>query len=145
MSIPVRIAGASGVEVRVSDFGELVVGTAKFSEPHQATVTGTAITNIVTAKTNDFFVMTDLIIAQDRTNTDSKVIIYEADAEDGLSVVPILTLDVAKSQVVSLTGLRLITKKNNWINFTSDSGTSTITVTIMGYYISQLTRNASIT
>lgn len=144
MSIPSRITGSNGLEARVSDFGELVVGTVKFSSPHQASVNGTTITNVVTPKTHEFFVITDIIVAQDRTNTDSAVTIYEADSVGGTSVVPILNIDVAKSQVVALTGLRLITKKNNWINFTSDSGTSTITVTIMGYYISQLSRNDDI-
>lgn len=144
MSIPSRITGSNGLEARVSDFGELVVGTVRFSSPHQASVNGTTITNVVTPKTHEFFVITDIIVAQDRTNTDSAVTIYEADSVGGTSVVPILNIDVAKSQVVALTGLRLITKKNNWINFTSDSGTSTITVTIMGYYISQLSRNDDI-
>lgn len=136
MAIAVHIVGSAGRHADVTPSGELVVGSPAFSTPYTAEVNGTAITNIVTPKTNNCFVITAIIIGQDRTNTDSKVNIYESNSVDGTASREILTIDVAKSQVVPLTGLNMTTEKNKWINFTSDSGTSTIRVTIMGYYTS---------
>ena len=135
MPIDVRILGSSGRIVSVNSSGELVVGPSSFSEPYTGSVTGTTITNLVRGRVNEFFVVTDMIISQDRTNTDSAVTVFESDSVDGPSTDDIITVDLIKSQAIPLTGLNLIsTARGKYINFQSDSGTATIRVTVMGYY-----------
>jgi hypothetical protein len=136
MAVPTYVVSSDGRHVQVNHGGELVVGPREYSEPYQASVTGTTITNIIQPKMGYFFVITDIIVSQDRTNTDVQVDIFEADSETGAATQNIFTVDTAKNQVVPLTGLNLIsTDINKWINFQTDSATAEIRVTVAGYFL----------
>ena len=130
----IQDAGDGAARARVTSNGELVTGTLSYSEPYYATLTAASTATIVAGKQDKRFVITGMVLAQDRTNTDTTVTVYEADEAGGAAVRTLGSIDLIKSQVVPLLPLNIVTGVTRWIEFSSDSGTATINVTILGYY-----------
>ena len=136
MALPVHIRDAySDSSTIVTSRGQLVTAPLEFSTSYQASTDTTDITNVVKGKAAKIFIVTDIVIAQDKTNTDVDVTLFEADDSSGAATKIFFELGTTRSDRMVATGLNLATSETKWINFQHDSTTANISVTIAGYYI----------
>lgn len=136
MTTPVNIKDAfTDQAALVSPNGELRTAPLKYSEVFQAVSSTTGIVNVVLAKPNMHFIINSTIIAQDKTNTDVDITLFEADDIDGVSTRVLFSGATTRSDRIIVPFLNVQTNKTKWINFQHDSATATISVTITGYYV----------
>jgi hypothetical protein len=137
MTTPVNIRDSENDwAVCVTKNGELVTTSASYSEVYQESSADINIHNVVVGRPNKIFVITSAIIAQDKTNTDVNVSLFEADDLDGASTKLLFEGGLTRSDRINVPFLNVATNPTKWINFQHDSATATIAVTLTGYYIS---------
>lgn len=135
MATPVNIRDAdTDKSVRVTPNGELITATAQYSKVYQAEASDTDIHNIVIGKSGMIFIITSAIIAQDKTNTDVDITLFEANDIDGASTKKLFGGGTTRSDRINVPFLNVSTNETKWINFQHDSATATISVTLTGYY-----------
>lgn len=129
------LADATRKVARVTQNGELVVGSLAYSEPHYIELgVASQIYNCVDAKQKQRFVIVGMLIGADRNvSTDCTVHIYEASTADGTSTRDILRIDLNKGQHTYLNLINLSTESSKYINATTDD--DDVDLTVFGYYV----------
>ena len=136
MTTPVNILGGeNGNAAKVSQNGELIVAPISYSDVYQEESASITATNVVPGIPGKRFVITATIIAQDKTNTDVDVTMYESDDDITIPTKVLFTGGTTKSDRIIVPLLYVASGVTKWINFIHDSATATISVTITGYYI----------
>jgi len=134
MTAPVRI-NFDGRDAKVSSRGELIVSPIEFSTSYAASLAASGTTTVVKAVADKRFIMTDILLASDRTNVDTNVTVFEAsDFESTTEDKVIIEVDFMRNDRMVATGLNIATDPVKWINLKSNTSAG-ITITIAGYYI----------
>ena len=136
MSQPVNIKDPStGVIAKVTSRGELVVSLIEYSTSYAAENNTATTSTVVTGKSGKRFILTSIFIAQDKTNLDTHITLFEAPDEDSATEDKVIfETDFARNQTMVATSLGIITDATKWINLKTDT-TARINVTLAGYYI----------
>lgn len=140
MSAPVVITGTDDkTEVKVTSRGELVVGRIEYSKPYNVSVEAASTAyEIVRGMANKKFVITDMLIATDKTFGSSTVpellTIYEASPDDlDTNNTTLVNMEFFKNDRFVAIGLNLITDETqSLVAFAADFA---IDVTVAGYYV----------
>ena len=136
MTTPVNIRDPeAGFAAKVSENGELHVAPLQYSAVYQVSSSDVNLHEVVPGVSNMKFVISAIILAQDKTNTDVDVTITEADDAGGANAVVLFSGGLTKSDRIALTALNVATGTAKWINLQHDSATATISATITGYYV----------
>ena len=136
MSQPINIKDPStGVVAKVTPRGELVVSLIEYSTSY-ATENNTATTStVVNGNPSKRFILTSIFIAQDKTNLDTHITLFESSDKDSATEDKIIfETDFARNQTMVATGLGIITGTTKWINMKTNTA-ARINVTLAGYYI----------
>ena len=135
MSLPVEINDGSGTSAKVTRRGELVIGQISHSTSYAQSRSTAGTSTIVNPQTGKRFVMTAMLLTQDKTNLDTHVTIFEApDFESTTESKVIIETDLQRNQTMLATGLDIITESTVWINLKTDAAAG-INITIAGYYV----------
>lgn len=120
---------------KVTEAGELVVGSLAYSEPFYVELGVDAqIYNCVPHKPQHRFIVVGVLIGADRNvTTDCTVNIYESLTVDGTAEKELLTIDLNKGEHTYLNLINMATETNRYINATTDD--DDVDLTIFGYYV----------
>ena len=118
--------------------GRMFTGPSNFSSTFNAELaTDDVVFNIVPAKADHRFIITDIVMAGNKninTNVDAVVTIYEADSPTNtVSLATVVELPVARSGQLIMNGVFLGCGESAWVNgITTDDD---VFVSIFGHYI----------
>jgi len=128
----------SGLQAKVTRFGELVVARIQHSTPvtKEMDTIDTAFSFIVPSQGSSI-VITDIFVSADNSVsnvTPAEVEIYTANAADSITVIDsILQPRLIRSSNVPLTGLNLLVGEGVWVN--GKTNDNTILLTVMFYRV----------
>lgn len=136
MSQPVNIVDPStGVIAKITSRGELIVAPIQYSTSYATVNTIATTSTVVPAKPDKRFILTSIFIAQDKTNIDTHITLFESDDDSSTTQNKVIfETDFQRNQTMVATGLDIITQPVKWINLTTDQ-VAVINVTLAGYYI----------
>ena len=128
--------GETSNRVKVTKQNQLVVGSLEFSVPVQQdlNIIDTAF-NFFEPQTGKTLIITDIVINATKSISvnGSTVEIFEANAADSTTAtVDTFKFDIARQQVIVMTGLNLMGTEGRFLNAKCDS--VTVLVTIAGYF-----------
>lgn len=128
--------GETSNQVKVTKQNQLVVGSLEFSTPVQQdlNIIDTAF-NFFEPQTGNILIITDIVINATKSISvnGSIVEIYETNsAESTTSTTDTFKFDIARQQVITMTGLNLMGTEGQFLNAKCDS--VTVLVTIAGYF-----------
>jgi len=127
----------SSVKAKITERGQIVVAPLEFSVFYTAsTASNNVAVNIVAPTTSKRFVITDIVIAADRSVGANGAItdIFEASGPTSATIVKSIYEDeIAKQTRATLTGLNIIVSEGVWINVKSDD--VIVRANIAGYFI----------
>ena len=123
--------------VRVSEYGQLVTGAIAYSTPVAQTLTviNTAYNFVAPLSGHKIVITAMLLYANKNVGVNDAIVnVYEADAEDELTIAnPIITTEMVKQTSRDLLNLNLIIQEGKWINAKTDD--ASVFMTIMYYYV----------
>jgi len=128
----------SGLQAKVTKFGQLVVAPIQYSTP----VTDSLITintafNFITPEQEKSVVITDIIVSADKnvSNVDpANIEIFQASAADTTTVdTAIVSPQLSRASNLALNGLNLLVPEGKWVN--AKTNDNNILVTIMFYRV----------
>ena len=125
----------NGVDAAVSSNGELVTGAFDYSSPYYVrTLVDDQAYNVVTAKADNRFVVTGLLIATSKAIVGTAtIVLYEAtSAETTTASRDILTIDMIKEDRLYLNLFNVSTDGVQYINIKATD--SQVDCTVFGYY-----------
>ncbi len=136
--IPVELKDSkSDNRATITERGQVVVAPIDFSVPIEISlILDNVPVNIIEPQVNRQFIITEIIASADRNvGVNGSILeIYETDAIDSSTPTrDIVTLEIAKSAIVPITGLNWITNPAVWINAVMDD--NNVTLTLSGYFV----------
>ena len=137
MAIQVQLVGRNNRIVEVTANGQLVVSPLAYSAGkfNDMSVVGTAY-NFHEPTAGKRFVVTGLIVSTTRNVgvNGASIVFYEASAVDSITVdETVLELDMAKSEILPITGTNFILNEGVFLNGKTDD--AEVLATIMGYEV----------
>lgn len=133
--IPTEIT-SKGNSVKVTENGELVVGSLEYSSPYYVrTLADATVYNIVPAAAENRFIITGILVATSKAIVGTATIdIYEAESgETATESRSILTIDMIKEDRLYLNLFNVATDGVRYINIAATD--SEVDCTVFGYYV----------
>lgn len=128
---------STGVNAKISEAGELLVRPLDYSLAYSANadVINTGY-NLVPPIAGSRFIITAILLTGNKNisaTVDANVVIYEATSTSTTtSSRDLLPIEIAKSSVRDITGIRLSVRPGYWVNIKTDD--DDVRCTILGYY-----------